>query len=431
MRPFILLLLWFLPGLLHGEAPAFRLEDTRRALLAGLLRERNIPFEERPLFAEYGGFGSSLHVLLPAAPNGTGTFILAVPLSFTGDDHRELPYAFETALAFIDTVREAGQRRDILVAFLADEWSALPQGDTSAGDPHLGLRDLYSRLELPEDTAMVYLDMYAEAGELVIHHGARRALAPLNLLRGLVRLCDSSGIPYALAVGSNELYKLAWADGPSALTYALNRELPALYLNGGPDAPGVLARALLDYAASLPSPGTESPDYHYLIFQPPLNAAWTFFVPEYTTVLIFLVFAALFFLLALVYSVVFRLHLVLQWRVFLNRSWILLMLYILLVLSLMGAALVFRLLTRGAGDSAAGDWFVYGTTAAELLFGVALFTFLSPVVNLVYVPRRASFYGSSAVILLGLGILLAAFFDITFIPIFIGAFIFTFLGACF
>jgi hypothetical protein len=52
------------------------------------------------------------------------------------------------------------------------------------------------------------------------------------------------------------------------------------------------------------------------------------------------------------------------------------------------------------------------------------------VVDLVYVPRRASFYGSASVILVALEILLAAFFDITFLPIFLWACVFIFLAAC-
>ncbi|GHV76855.1 hypothetical protein AGMMS49942_16760 [Spirochaetia bacterium] len=429
-RRLTLLLLCCLPAMLHG------LEDSRRALLKGILTERKIPFEERPLFAEYGGFGSSLHVFLPAAPVSSGgvegrgppppkqegTFILAVPLSFTGDDRRDLPYAFETALAFIDTAREGELKTDILVAFLADEWSAVP----GARPPHRGLRDLYALQEVPEGTTLVYLDMNAPSGELVIHHGVREALAPLNLLEGLVRLCDAREIPYSLAIGSNELYKLALADGKPALAFALNREWPALYLTGS-DTPGdavMLATMLLDYAASL-NPDVENPDYHYLIFQ---FAGRTFFVPEYTTVVFFLAVAALFFLGVLVYSVVFRLRLLTQWRIFLKRSWIVFLFYALLILSLKGAAVIGNIGTVDPGSGTAGLF--YGVAAARLLFGIAIFTLLSPVVDLVYIPWQANFYGSASVILGALEMLLAAVFDITFIPIFVWAFIFIFLAAC-
>jgi hypothetical protein len=403
-------------------------------MLTGILAERKIPFEERPLFAEYGGFGSSLHVSLP--PGGTPSFILAVPLSFSDDDRRDFPYAVEVALAFIDKAREGAfsedalsegaPKTDMLVAFLADEWSALPQQT-----PNTGLRDLYSRLEVPEGTALIYLDMYGEAGELVIHHGARKDLAPLNLLQPLAQICDTRGIPYSLAIGSNELYKLALADGPPALEFALSRELPTLYLRGklsrDGNAPGFptphaeLAATLLDYAASLDM-GAENPDYHYLLLR---FGGRTVFIPEDVTVLFFLVVAALFFLAALVYSVVFRFRLLIQWKIFLKRSWILFLLYVLLILSLKGAAAFSK---PGLGDT--GAWLLYGAVAAEILLGVAIFGLFSPLVDLVYIPRRANFYGNASVILAALGILLSALFDITFIPIFVWAFVFTFLGAC-
>ncbi|GHT85065.1 hypothetical protein FACS1894137_08880 [Spirochaetia bacterium] len=416
------------------------MEDSRRALLKGILSERKIPFEERPLFAEYGGFGSSIHVVLPG-PASTGTFILAVPLSFSEDDRRPLPYAFEAALAFIDTARENAPSEggtDMLVAFLADEWSDFPKGNRK--DPHLGLEDLYSRLEVPETSALLYLDRYDPRGELLIHHGARKALAPLNILKTLGQLCDTRGIPYALAVGSNELYKLSLADGPSPLEFALSRGLPALYLSG-PAAAGDSAGAapegapdaapaslLLEYAASLDI-GAENPDYHYLIFQ---FAGRTVFVQEYTTVLFFLILSSLGLLAALVYSVVFRFRLIIQWRGFLKRSWILLLQYALLILSLRVGGIALQVMTGSAGlgelwNGSAG--LLYGTAAAQILFGLALFTLLSPAMDLIYVPWQANFYGNASIILGALTLPLAAAFDISFIPIFIWAFVFIFLAA--
>ncbi|MFP3041461.1 hypothetical protein LQZ19_06520 [Treponema primitia] len=423
IRRLVLTLLFILPGVLFGND----LEDSRRTMLTGILKERKIPFELRSLFTEYGGFGSSIHVSLPASDNGegkkSGTFILAVPLSFTGDDRRDFPYAFEVALGFMDRILKTGSKTDILVAFLGDERSA---------PPNLGLRDLYSRLEVPEDTALIYLDMYGEIAEMVIHHGARRELAPMNILEPLGRLCDSRAIPYTLGISSNEIYKLALADGPPALEFALSRGLPALYLtgsntaSGGSEVPRIdLDTLLFEYAPSIDI-GTENPDYHYLIFQ---FAGKTFFIPEYTTVIFFLAIATLLFLAILIYSVVFRFRLVVQWKVFLKRSWILLLYYILLVLSLKGAALTFQFLS-GAKRFAPGTGLFYGTTAAQILLGIALFTFISPLGNLIYVPRRANFYGNASVILVSLEILLAAFFDITFIPIFLWIFVFTFMAAC-
>jgi hypothetical protein len=412
------------------------LEDSRRALLAAILTERNIPFETRSLFAEFGGFGSSLHVPLPASPGAgagagagakkPGLFILALPLSFTGDDRREFPYAFEAALAFIDRVRAEGLPIDALIAFLGDEWSALPE-DAGGQAPHTGLADLASRLEVPEDAALIYLDIAGEAGEILVHHGALRTLAPLNILRPLARLCEERQLPYALAVNANELYKLGLADGPSALEFALARELPALCLTGGAGGGGLDA-LLFDYARSVEA-GTENPDYHYLIFEAPGRL---FFVSEYATALLFLAAAVLFFFSALTYSVVLRRRLAVQWMVFLKRSWILLLYWLALALALKGAALIFRALVRGADPARFGGTALlfYAAAASQLLAGVSIFSVFSFLGNCIHVPRRENFYGSSAIILVIAEILLAAYIDITFIPVFIWAFVFTFIAAC-
>jgi hypothetical protein len=424
-----------MPPLLHGNV----LEDSRRALLENTLRERKIPFETRSLFTGFGGFGSSIHVLLPASPAAgekkSGSFILALPLSFTGDDGRELPYAFEAALGFIDRARGEGLPIDAMVAFLGDEWSELPV-DRNAPylghqAPHLGLMDLLSRLELPEDAAMIYLDLYGARGELVIHHGARRTLAPLNILMPLVRFCGEEDIAYTLAVNANELYKLGLADGPSALEFALGRELPALCLTGGASPAGDLQNLdalLFDYARSV-EPGTENPDYHYLVFQ---ALGRFFFVSEYATALLFLAAAALFFFAALIYSVALRYRLTVQWEIFLKRSWILLLYWLMLVLALKGAALLFRVVSRGTDPALLGEsaLLFYVAAVLQLVAGVSLFMVFSFLGNCIHVPQRENFYGSSAVILVIVEILLAAYIDITFIPMFIWAFVFTFLAAC-
>jgi hypothetical protein len=186
---------------------------------------------------------------------------------------------------------------------------------------------------------------------------------------------------------------------------------------------------LFDYALSI-SPGTENPDYHYLIFQI-LNRF--FFVPEYATTLFFLAVAALFFFSALSYSVVFRYRLVVQWKVFFKRSWILLIYWLTLCLALKGAALIFRLVAHRANPALFGGapLLFYAAAAFQLLLGVSLFTLFSFPGDLIYVPRRANFYGSAAIILTIAELLLSAYIDIAFMPMFVWAFVFTFAAACF
>jgi hypothetical protein len=419
------LILFFCPSVfLHANA----LEDSRRALLTNILNERKIPFETRSLFAEFGGFGSSIHVMLPAEAEEKkpSIFILALPFTFAEDDQRDFPYAFTVALDFIGRVREEGLQTDVMAAFLGDERPIL-RSDQSV--PHLGLMDLYSRLEVPEDAVMIYLDLCGETGEIVVHHGARRTLAPLDILRPLARICGERKIPHTLAVNANELYKLGLTDGPSALEFALGRETPALYLAGR--APGRiqdLDAMLFDYALAV-SPGTENPDYHYLIFQ---VLRRLFFVPESVTALFFLAVAGLFFFSALTYSVVFRHRLIVQWKVFFKRSWILLIYWLTLCLALKAAALIFRL-AAGEADPAffgGATLLFYAAAAFQLLLGVSLFMLFSFPGDLMYVPRRSNFYGSAAIILTIAELLLSAYIDITFMPMFVWAFVFIFAAAC-
>jgi hypothetical protein len=253
----------------------------------------------------------------------------------------------------------------------------------------------------------------------------------LNILQPLARLCDERKIPYALAVNANELYKLGLADGPPALEFALERELPALYLAGDAASTGELRdldALLFDYARSI-EPGTENPDYHYLVFQ---VLGRLFFVSEYATVLFFLAVATLFFFAALTYSVVLRRRLVVQWKIFFRRSWILLLYWLALVLALKATALIFRAVLPGADPALFKEntLLFYAAAASQLLAGGSLFMLVSFLGNCVYVPRRANFYGSAATILAIAELLLAAYIDITFIPMFAWAFVFIFLAAC-
>jgi hypothetical protein len=51
--------------------------------------------------------------------------------------------------------------------------------------------------------------------------------------------------------------------------------------------------------------------------------------------------------------------------------------------------------------------------------------------DLIYVPRRSNFYGSAAIMLTTAELLLSAYIDITFMPMFVWALVFTFAAACF
>ena len=134
-----------------------------------VLNERAVPFEERSLFEDYGGFGSSVHVYISRSggegqpETDGGTFVLAVPL--------ERDYAADTALAFIDACIRRGSAVDTLVAFLGDEYNRLPPD--IPGISRKGLRDLLSLPDMPENWVLCCLDMEEAPERILILHGTR------------------------------------------------------------------------------------------------------------------------------------------------------------------------------------------------------------------------------------------------------------------
>ncbi|GHV37774.1 hypothetical protein AGMMS49546_06660 [Spirochaetia bacterium] len=328
-------------------------ENTNRESLKTTLRERKIPFEERPLFAEYGGFGSSLLVSLPGGKGpapGAGlfespphTFVLAIPLSGTGsalsdEDPKgagELPLRFAAALEFIEKIRTRDTAQealpapqaiaplhatDFIIAFLGDEGSLLPPELQKR--PHVGFEDLCAGLEDPEDVYLWYLDIQetesagpggkALPGRLVIQQGSARGIASLGALKNISGLCAGLNIPWSLRIPFNGLYKLALArGGPPVLDYAHGQAIDAIHVSAAGDgekAPAITAEALGElifrYAASLEF--SAGRDRRYALIPLPgrtgAMAPALIFVPEPLLVLALLVEGAAFIIAALLFS---------------------------------------------------------------------------------------------------------------------------------
>ncbi|MDR3168077.1 MAG: hypothetical protein LBT93_09040, partial [Treponema sp.] len=225
--------------------------------------------------------------------------------------------------------------------------------------------------------------------------------------------------------------------GPPALQFAQSREINALYISGdgdplsrtifpssGEPIPAEeFAAMLAAYTASL-QVSVENPDYHFTIIN---LGERTFFVSEPVTLVVFLSAAALFFFALLIYSILYRHILIIQWQIFIRRSWILLIFVAFLMITLQGGGLFLSfLLDRFQISQPSGS---YGEAFLKLLMAMVLFSFLHPLPELLSIPRKENFYGNAAVILITLGILIAALLDITLIPLFLWAFLFIFLGA--
>jgi hypothetical protein len=410
-----------------AEGPA-GVEAARREELIRRLDRAGIPFEQRSLFAGYGGFGSSLSVPIPAGAGSdseAAAFILAIPLSASGDPGEGFPWGLEGGISFIRKLMERGPGRDVEVVFLGDEQSLLPRDVRR--ESHTGLRDLISRQDQPENTALLYLDSYESPESLILHHGGAKTLAPLQILEPFQRLCALRGIPYTFAVRSNVWYKLGLVPGPPALELSLGGGIPSLYIQGKGGRGGLSADALGDLLVEytrFPLLGGKDPDLHYSIFR---FFGKTIFLSELGALTVLWILSALFFLIFLVYSIVSRGILGLQWRIFFRRSWVIALVFALSALSLGGADRFVTLILRAF--SLPMNRTSPGTAALILAIALALLSLADPLLEAVRISRKADFYGKAAVVSIIMESLSAALIDLTFMPSFIGAFLFTLLAA--
>ena len=181
------------------------------------LKAKNINFTERPLMADYGAFGVSLEVNIPARPDsggGDGLFVLAVPildvqpaelLNGTGDRLADggSGWRVELALALIDKFLSEPQPFGTLVYFAADNWPAAGGG----AFPYAGFQALLDDTGGSEGTAhsgmargktvIVYCDSpdTDAPSALSVLRGTGVDSPPLALAEPFMQLCVDGGIP--------------------------------------------------------------------------------------------------------------------------------------------------------------------------------------------------------------------------------------------
>ena len=288
---------------------------------------------------------------------------------------------------------------------------------------------------------LLYLDMAEAPQSLLIHHGASKNIAPLNVLEPLHTLCESHSIPHTLAVQFNELYKLGLVQGHPVMRFAYTRLLNTLYVSGSnPGLPaktesdprnvgaGIaaedLAALLADYADSLKI-SSENLDYHFLIL--PILEHYLF-ISESMTVAVFIMVIGVFLLAILIHLTIHRKRLIILWQVFIFYTWILPVLLVFLVGALEAAGLLIAVVARKFESSPLINDF--GWVCFKVVIALLLFSPLFSVWNLFKIPKKADFYGAAAVLLVLLGTFIAVFLDITFTPIFIWVCLCTMLGTC-
>jgi hypothetical protein len=431
--PWLTLLFVLLPGAVRaqeGGAVSNRaLERERRAGLVRLLEERNIAFEERSLFAEYGGFGTSVHIRFPAAEEGASrSFILALPLSKRGDPGTPLPFGFEAALGFIEKMGEQPYDGEWGVVFLGDEYRELPPEDED-GSP-LGLLDLYDRLDDPEHTYLVYLDLFEPPGGIRIHHGISGDLSPLGLTAPFTAACDARGIPYDFAYSYNGLYRLGLARGPELLDFALTRGMPAIMLSAGPAGgtrpldPEAAAELLAAYARSARIPG-EQPDTRYTLFY---YLGRAFYLPETATVVLLCLGTLFLNAVVLIYSLAYRPRFTLRRKLVFPYMGMLVLHFFALYGALYGVELCFSFLLGRLSVDPRRPF--YWGPALLILTGITLYFLVSlPFTRIKKNRRRARLYGNGALVWFFLALLAGTALDITLVPIFIWALLMGIAGA--
>jgi len=409
--------------------------------------DNRISFEERPLLSAYGGFGTSVLVRCQdntSSGESKGTFVLAVPLY--------AKFAVDTALALAETLRHRQDNSiDIYIAFLGDEKNDLSVFSTESPveDPeaffstgvisHKGLRDILSLTSIPENWVLCYFDADEVPLELILHHGRRGYVTPLEIIKPLLSLLKAAHVPWSFEIRHAAIYKLGLAEGPEALGIIWSEEVNGFVLSGKTGSgknvsnrelilPAGLAEILIEYSKELNFP-VINPDRHYSFFNFP--GGNFFFAGEGFTVILLLLTAAIVLSFYLIYYARYNAILLYHFRLFFRSFWVFSILLPLMVLSLKASGflysmllrtldpLLIRTLTGSAGNIGAG---------LTVFLAILVFIVFSPILNIIRFPMRSRFYGFSAVIFIVAGTLSAAFLDFSFVPIFLWASLFVFMG---
>jgi len=418
--------------LVYGETTEKENYDRVLEAFSGNSASANrVSLEERPLLADFGSFGSSLLVRskdAAGANRAQGTFVFAVPL--------DADFAVDTALSLTRLLKETDNKANILVAFLGGEKNKLPDDIFASSNTnkktisHSGLRDLLTLTDLPENWVLCYFDSVEAPESLVLWHGGRGYLAPLDIIKPLPALFKSFNIPWSFTIRFNSLYKLGLVEGPEALAVAWGEEVNGFVLSGRKTGygetltPEILAMLMLNYAASLNFP-ILSPDRHYSFL--PLPNGRFFFAAEGFTAVILLSIVAIILFLYLLYSARNNVILVYHFRLFLKYFWFFLIPLPLLIICLKASSFTYSIVLN-AFKAPLGSA-NYAGLGLSLILAIVVFFLPLPALNRVKFPQRARFFGFAAVIFGGLGILSVALLDFAYIPFFIWAFVFISIGA--
>ena len=285
-------------------------ETTAFNELVQRLEAKNINFTKRPLMADYGAFGVSVEVNIPARPDsggsgGEGLFVLAVPILdvqsadiLNGTEDRLADngpgWRMELALGLIDRFLSKPLPFDTLVYFAADNWPATGGG----AFPYAGFQALLDYTEEREGTLIVYCDSLPEGEDAPSALGVLRlagtVVPPLALVEPFVQLCADSGTPWffdsegggapAAAVNTDEAggRQIIYVTGASAERSTMP---PSAAMAGKKITADEASALLYRYAEEIFRCGVDSgrADYNYACVNLKNKVV---FIPELTLVLL-------------------------------------------------------------------------------------------------------------------------------------------------
>jgi hypothetical protein len=257
---------------------------------------------------------------------------------------------------------------------------------------------------MPENRVLCYFDAVTAPEKLIVWHGIRGYVAPLEIIKPLPSLFAAYGLPWSFKIHYNMIYKLGLVEGPEPLSIIWGEEINGFVLSGEAKSgkPGraipaeELAELLLEYAGYLGFP-VVNPDKHYSFI--PYLTGKVFFASERFIVTLFLITTGLFLILYLLYSARYNAVLLFHIRLLFKSFWVLLLLLLLFIFTFKISRLFYYL----------------------YVFGIILFFDRFPI--------KERFYGFGAVIIIIFGLFSTAFMDISYILIFLWALLFVLIGS--
>uniref|UniRef100_A0A7C3E893 Uncharacterized protein n=1 Tax=Gracilinema caldarium TaxID=215591 RepID=A0A7C3E893_9SPIR len=395
-------------------------QEAQRVLeIAKQVEKLKLSYQLRPLLYAYGGFGTSIQFDIAGTTQADNdiSLLIAVPLY--------AKTAVDSALALLSHALTQSPARAVRVAFLANE-----------REGHLGLLDQLDQFNDPESVVILYGDFTPTQGPLYIYQGSAGHIGPRQLLEQSLTAGEKLDLPIEIAQPYNELFRFGWIKAPEALQMIQDRGYPALYYSNSIPQHAAeptkhlkteqyeqkLASFLENLIAHIPrDPALFDNHYSLLAF----NKQYLL-IDEQTTILLIVGAVLSIILFFSIYSILFRRKIMQHWLVFLRRSWVILIYYIFLVASLYMARLCMLLWFLKQGSTAQ---FPQGMALVFLVLWLSLFSVASPVTKKIVIPKRSSFYGHSAVVVLVLGLLTSIAMDISLIPVFIWALLWVFIGS--